>query len=342
MTDNERSLKDFLPILLILCFFVVVQALALFLSGLMAKMGLKVFKDPTQISNSAIFIGLMLISAIISLILIKSGTKNLSEKSLVAYSTSYNRSITPSIHSDCAYRNRKSCIESHAFQIGSKWIFKFLVYLSTLLTLYITFVILFTFIPFFPFLTVAEYNIANFVVAITLTVLLYMYPEWYIVDVIGICSASGIAALFGISFSIIPAIILLVLLAIYDAISVYKTKHMITIVNAGMDSKLPLMLIAPNNLNYSFIKSGFKKEGNNEAFFLGVGDIVEPTILVVSAHIFLHNAYPVIGAMVGTLLGCIIMFTVTTKGSSAQAGLPFLNLGAILGFFAGDLLSGFQ
>jgi presenilin-like A22 family membrane protease len=133
-----------------------------------------------------------------------------------------------------------------------------------------------------------------------------------------------------------------VLLAIYDAISVYKTKHMITIVNAGMDSKLPLMLIAPNNLNYSFIKSGFKKEGNNEAFFLGVGDIVEPTILVVSAHIFLHNAYPVIGAMVGTLLGCIIMFTVTTKGSSAQAGLPFLNLGAILGFFAGDLLSGFQ
>ncbi|HEY3362116.1 MAG TPA: presenilin family intramembrane aspartyl protease PSH [Methanosarcina sp.] len=284
----------------------------------------------------------MLISAILSLILIKFGIKNLSEKSLMACSKSYYISITPSIHSDCAYRDRKSYSKSHAFRIGSKWIFKFLVYISTMLTLYITFMILFTFIPFFSFLTVAEYNIANFVVAITLTVLLYMYPEWYIVDVIGICSASGIAALFGISFSIIPAIILLVLLAIYDAISVYKTKHMITIVNAGMDSKLPLMLIAPNNLNYSFIKSGFKKEGNNEAFFLGVGDIVEPTILVVSAHIFLHNAYPVIGAMVGTLLGCIIMFTVTTKGSSAQAGLPFLNLGAILGFFAGDLLSGFQ
>jgi presenilin-like A22 family membrane protease len=36
------------------------------------------------------------------------------------------------------------------------------------------------------------------------------------------------------------------------------------------------------------------------------------------------------------------MFTVTIKGNSAQAGLPFLNLGAILGFFAGGLLSGFQ
>lgn len=342
MTDNERSPKDYLPIFLILSFFVVVQALALFLSGLMVKSGLQVFRDPTQISNSAIFIGLMLISAILSLILIKFGIQNLSEKSLMACSKSYYRYITPSIHSDCAYHNRKSYSKSHAFQIGSKWIFKFLVYISTILTLYITFVILFAFIPFFPFLTVAEYNIASFVVAITLTVLLYMYPEWYIVDIIGVLSASGIAALFGISFSIIPAIIVLVLLAIYDAISVYKTKHMITIVNAGMDSKLPLMLIAPNNLNYSFIKSGFKKEGNNEAFFVGIGDIVEPTMLVVSAHIFLHNAYPVIGAIFGTLLGCVIMFTVTTKGSSAQAGLPFLNLGAILGFFAGDLLSGFQ
>ncbi|HET8687160.1 MAG TPA: presenilin family intramembrane aspartyl protease PSH, partial [Methanosarcina sp.] len=294
MTENERSLKDYLPILLILSFFVVVQALALFLSGLMAKSGFQVFKDPTQISNSAIFIGLMLISAILSLILIKFGIQNLSEKSLITCSKSYNEPITPSIHSDCAYRNRKIYSESHAFRIGSKWIFKFLVYVSTMLTLYITFVILFTFIPF---LTVAEYSIVSFVAAITLTVLLCMYPEWYIVDITGVCSASGIAALFGISFSIIPAIIVLVLLAIYDAISVYKTKHMITIVDAGMDSKLPLMLIAPNNLNYSFIKSGFKKEGSNETFFVGVGDVVEPTILVVSAHIFLHNAYPVIGAM---------------------------------------------
>ena len=232
MTDSKRSLKDYSPIFLILGFFVIVQAIALFLSGFMAESELQVFKDPTQISNSAIYIGLTLISAILILILIK---------------------------------------------FGIKWIFKFLVYTSTVLTLYITFAVFLTFIPL---LTVAEYNIASFVVAIMLTVLLYMYPEWYIVDLIGVCSAGGIAALFGISFSIVPAIVVLVLFAVYDAISVYKTKHMITMVDAGMDTKLPLMLIAPMNLNYSFIKSGFKKEGGNEAFFLGVGDVVEPTILV--------------------------------------------------------------
>ena len=291
MTDSKRSLKDNLPILLILGFFVIVQAIALFLSGFMAQSELQVFQDPTLISNSAIYIGLVLISVILILVLIK---------------------------------------------FGFKWIFKFIVYFSTILTLYITFAVIFTFIPF---LTATEYNIASFVVAILLTMLLYIYPEWYIVDFTGILSAGGVAALFGISFSIVPALVLLVLLAIYDAISVYKTKHMLTMVDANMEQKLPLMLIAPKNLNYSFIKSGFKKEGGNEVFFLGVGDLVEPTILVVSAHVFLDSVYPVIGTMFGTLVGCIVLFSPVLKGST-QAGLPFLNTGAILGFFAGVLVSG--
>jgi presenilin-like A22 family membrane protease len=291
MTDSKRSLKDYLPILMILGFFVVVQAIALFLSDFMVGSELEVFEDPTQISNSAVYTGLVLISVILILILIK---------------------------------------------FGFKWIFKFLVYFSTLLTLYITFAVLFTFIPF---LTAAGYDIASLVVATILTVLLYIYPEWYIVDFTGILSAGGIAALFGISFSIVPALVLLVLLAIYDAISVYKTKHMLTMVNANMDKRLPLMLIAPKNLNYSFIKTGFKKGGGNEAYFLGVGDFVEPTILVVSAHVFLDSVYPVIGATLGTLVGCMVLFSPVLKGK-VQAGLPFLNTGAILGFFVGVLLSG--
>jgi presenilin-like A22 family membrane protease len=134
----------------------------------------------------------------------------------------------------------------------------------------------------------------------------------------------------------------LVLLAVYDAISVYKTKHMVTIVNAGMDSKLPLMLIAPNKPELFVYQKRFQKRRQQRSFFRRGWDVIEPIILVVIDHIFLHNAYPAIGAMFGTLLGCIVMYTVTIKGSSAQAGLPFLNSGAILGFFAGGLLSGFQ
>lgn len=292
MSESQKMLKDNLPILLILGFFVVVQAIALILSGKMAESGLRAFQDPTQISNSVIYLGIMLLSAFLILILIK---------------------------------------------FGIKWIFNFLVYSSTILTLYITFAVLLT---SFPFLTAEEYDIASFGLALVLTALLYVYPEWYIVDLTGVLSAAGIAALFGISFSIVPAIVLLVLLAVYDAISVYKTKHMVTMADAGLDKKLPLMLIAPKRFSYSFIKSGFTKGGVNEAFFLGVGDFVEPTILVVSAHVFLGSFYPVIGAIFGTLIGCIVLFNVTIKGSGVQAGLPFLNFGAISGFFAGVLVSG--
>ncbi len=38
---------------------------------------------------------------------------------------------------------------------------------------------------------------------------------------------AGAAALFGISFGLLPAILLLSVLAVYDAISVYGTEHML-------------------------------------------------------------------------------------------------------------------
>jgi hypothetical protein len=43
--------------------------------------------------------------------------------------------------------------------------------------------------------------------------------------------------------------------------------------------------------------------------------------------------------MLGTLAGHVILSILVMRGKP-QAGLPFLNSGAILGFFAGVLLSG--
>nr|WP_279385066.1 presenilin family intramembrane aspartyl protease [Methanosarcina barkeri] len=39
-------------------------------------------------------------------------------------------------------------------------------------------------------------------------------------------------------------------------------------------------------------------------FFMGLGDAVMPTLLVVSANVFMKsNFYPVLGAILGTLIG---------------------------------------
>ena len=60
---------------------------------------------------------------------------------------------------------------------------------------------------------------------LALVLLLRFYPEWYVIDAIGILICAGISSLFGISMTTLPALILLIVLALYDAISVYKTKQ---------------------------------------------------------------------------------------------------------------------
>ncbi|AKB49545.1 hypothetical protein MSBRW_0292 [Methanosarcina barkeri str. Wiesmoor] len=223
-----------------------------------------------------------------------------------------------------------------AIKKNMKWVISLFIYLAIISTIYYVVLALFTLIPSLS----GFESIASIVLSIGITVLLYKYPEWYIVDIVGVCIAAGVSALIGISLSVVPVIILLLLLAIYDAISVYKTKHMVTMAEGIMDLKLPIMFVIPKNLKYSFLKEDFKKEGKHEAFFMGLGDAVMPTLLVVSANVFMKsNFYPVTGAILGTLLGHAILSIQVMKGNP-QAGLPFLNSGVILGFFAGVLISG--
>jgi presenilin-like A22 family membrane protease len=219
-----------------------------------------------------------------------------------------------------------------------KWVISLFIYLAIISTLYYVFFALFTLIP----LLSGFEAIASVVLSAGITVLLYKYPEWYIVDIVGVCIAAGVSALIGISLSVVPVIVLLLLLAIYDAISVYKTKHMVTMAEGIMDLKLPILFVIPKHLNYSFLQEDFKQGEKHEAFFMGLGDAVMPTLLVVSANAFMKSngiPYPVLGAILGTLAGHAVLSIIVMKGKP-QAGLPFLNSGVILGFITGVLISG--
>ncbi|MCC4767722.1 MAG: presenilin family intramembrane aspartyl protease PSH [Methanosarcina vacuolata] len=223
-----------------------------------------------------------------------------------------------------------------AIKKNMKWVISFTIYLAIISTIYYVVLALFVLIPSLSGFA----SIASVVLSIVITVLLYKYPEWYVVDIVGVCIAAGVSALIGISLSVVPVIVLLVLLAIYDAISVYKTKHMVDMAEGIMDLKLPIMFVIPKHLKYSFLKEDFKKGEKHEAFFMGLGDAVMPTLLVVSANVFMtSNFYPVLGAILGTLIGHAVLSIQVMKGNP-QAGLPFLNSGVILGFLAGVLISG--
>jgi presenilin-like A22 family membrane protease len=201
---------------------------------------------------------------------------------------------------------------------------------------------------FYPlFLIFVDWFLAiliSLVIATIIITLLLKYPEWYVIDVCGFIIAAGATAIFGISLTIPLVITLLIILAIYDALAVYKTKHMIDLADSVMDLKLPVLLVIPKTKKYSFIretkrlKEKIEKKERRDAFFMGLGDIVMPGILVVSAYRFIPNGLPIaIATIVGILIGFTILMGFVIKGKP-QAGLPFLNGGAIAGYLVSSFI----
>jgi presenilin-like A22 family membrane protease len=218
------------------------------------------------------------------------------------------------------------------------------------LSIFLTFVYIFMALMY---IVTADPNLSIILIltlSILATVLLYKYPEWYVIDGLGILIAAGVAAIFGSSLEYYLVVVLLVLLAVYDAISVYKTKHMITLAEGVIDLKTPILFVIPKRRDYSFIRDGIGKlddGGERAAFIIGMGDMIMPSILVVSANVFLQGwrflgiiNLPALGAIIGSLAGLAVLLHFVSSGKP-QAGLPPLNGGTILGFLAGLALAGF-
>ena len=224
--------------------------------------------------------------------------------------------------------------------------------------------------------TVGGFHLLAWAGAAVLAVVLWVYPEWYVIDATGVVMGIGATGMFGISFGIFPALVLLAVLAVYDAISVYGTEHMLTLASGVMEMRVPVVLVVPLTLSYSFIDGELPnpaadggepsddgestpdeavgasdpEEHDRDALFIGLGDAVIPSVLVASAGYFLTDApaldllglsvpVPALTAMVGTFLGLAVLLRMVLAGR-AHAGLPLLNGGAIAGYLVGALASG--
>jgi len=175
-----------------------------------------------------------------------------------------------------------------------------------------------------PLVTVGGINLLAVGLAALLGIGLLVHPEWYVIDAAGAVMGAAGAGLFGISFGILPALLLLSVLAVYDAISVYGTEHMLTLASGVMDLKVPVVLVIPLSFSYSFLDAttpdptadddtaADEHAGEAEtatdseptpdddaaaeemdagplerdALFIGLGDAVIPTVLVASAAFF--------------------------------------------------------
>jgi presenilin-like A22 family membrane protease len=212
--------------------------------------------------------------------------------------------------------------------------------------------LVFVFLPIMY--AVVQDILIDFVISIAISALLMgavlIRPEWYTIDLVAFLAAIGVTVVLGMSLGIFPAIVLLVILALYDAISVYWTKHMVTLAGGVAPLNLPVLFVVPKSRGFSMSSLKEKDITENskerEAMFMGVGDAVIPGILVVSTFIFLPstingidgaNILVALGAMMGGVLGFTALMRYVLTGRP-QAGLPLLNGGTLLGFGISYLL----
>lgn len=184
----------------------------------------------------------------------------------------------------------------------------------------------------YPFL-----GIFSAVLSVVLLILLVSRPNWFIIDLTALLLAAGVTSIFGISLTPFPVIVLLVALAIYDFISVYKTGHMVDLADSITKMKLPMLFVIPFSRSF---KLKNLEESKDKAVFMGLGDVVIPNILVVSAQVFTDSPYigfikvSALLTLLGGILGLFLLIYMVENREGAHPGLPFLNTGVIAGYIS--------
>ncbi|WP_252701029.1 presenilin family intramembrane aspartyl protease PSH [Natronosalvus vescus] len=135
-----------------------------------------------------------------------------------------------------------------AFKYDLQWIIRGVIVGVSVLLAWFVFAVIFP-----PIAFVGSVGLLPLLAALAVGGALLVYPEWYVIDLAGVVMGAGAAGLFGISLGIFPVIILLVVLAVYDAISVYRTKHMLDLAEGVMDLRIPVILVIPTSLSYSYL-----------------------------------------------------------------------------------------
>ena len=172
--------------------------------------------------------------------------------------------------------------------------------------------------------------------------------------------SAGVGVVLGISFGFAMAFIFMALVAVYDFIAVFVTKHMITLGNYVMQNNLAFMIdtteavaVPKSSLNaeqlslynknrkqiMASIPHGVQQKGMislPSSSGLGAGDLAMPLMLEVSAfNVFSSFTFSIV-IILGSILGILIAMFVLKKYHRALPAITFLLFGdciAILIFF---------
>jgi presenilin-like A22 family membrane protease len=129
-------------------------------------------------------------------------------------------------------------------------------------------------------------------------------------NVISIIAIAGAGSLIGISFGFVPILLFVTLLAIYDFIAVFKTKHMVALGKAVVSENLAFTVAMPT------------KEHN---FELGNGDLVIPLVIsasVIANGFFNNNILVALLCLIGSYVGLVFSIYIVKTKKIALPALP--------------------
>lgn len=213
----------------------------------------------------------------------------------------------------------------------------------------VLFVGIFAYLPAIAVSTVIDQSM-GIVVGVGTFVILWIHPEWYVLNLAGMAYVGVANAILGVS--LVPGLIIAMLvgMALYDAYSVYISEHMQSLVEGASVMDIPMAFVVPRRLSFSLQDSDSLLDIEEDVSLLGYGDAFFPGILAVSAGHFvdapslvsgvsLLNA-PAIGTLLGAIGGMVGIHILQHFLPRSHPALIVLNPAVVLGFIGGVLVAG--
>ena len=188
------------------------------------------------------------------------------------------------------------------------------------------------FFAVFLMLGVPYFEELSLICALGLAVLKFIFPK--IRNTTAVISSAGVGAIFGFSLDIIPAILFVFGLCLYDFLSVFWTKHMITMARELSRRELSFS-VSSTGKSYKASHARpsklreMPKEDRITTLELGTGDMAVPLMLAVSAY-KIGGFAASFAVIVGSSLALAYVLYYVYKKRVFLPALPPLAFGGLL------------
>jgi presenilin-like A22 family membrane protease len=144
-----------------------------------------------------------------------------------------------------------------------------------------------------------------------------------------ILATAGVGVIFGISLGIVPILIFLTLLSVYDFLSVFVTRHMVEIADFVISKDLAFTVTARTEVPGEPVKR----------IDLGTGDLIAPVMLEVS--LLSYSSAASLFVMLGSIVSMTLFLFLVWKKKLVLPALPPIVLGMVAGLILGFLIGAY-